>query len=313
MTGRTVAWRMLAVLLALSGLAGCRSDPAEQKAAPSAEQAATAFNLAILGDATRIDLLTAIATAHEATVQISGLRKVAEIRREAALMRFLSSADDNIATQAALAWEADLLLLAVDATQGPLPVHREHALLSRQMAVPTVVIAFTKSHAVDDPELLELEELEMRELLNKYGLPGDTAPCLFDHHATKTPARSRAAKGPMQIMDALGAIAKKRKAPDFVREEKLFKVGVYALVPQEAFTRDVATAVKTGPARALVGNESVAADVAAPREIAPGENGEIDIVFARPLRVAEGQRFLLLNKDHVSAAGFFFPKNGGSR
>jgi translation elongation factor EF-Tu-like GTPase len=228
-------------------------------------------------------------------------------------LRFLSSEDDSIATQAALAWDADLILLAVDATQGPLPVHREHALVSRQMAVPTVVIAFTKSHAVDDPELLELEELEMRELLNKYALPGDTAPCVFDHQATKTPAGSRASKGPIQIVTALAAIAKKRSAPAGGREERRFKASIYSLVPHEAFSRDVALAVKTGPTTALLGNESVSAVVTAPYEIAPGENGEIEIVFERSMRVADGQRFLLLNKQHVSAAGFFLAKDAASR
>jgi hypothetical protein len=289
MTRGTLVLCTFAVLLSLSWLAGCRNDPPEQKAAPSAEQPDAAYNVAILGDATRIHLLANIAAAHDATVKTIGPRKVAELRQGAGFCRFQSSGEDSISTQAALAWEADLTLLAVDATQGPLPIHREHVLVSRQMAVPTVVIAFTKSRAIDDPELLEMEELEMRELLSKYALPGDRAPCVFDHQATKTPAGSKASKGPTQIVDSLGAIAKKRIPSKGDREDKRFKASIYSLPPQEAFTRDVATAVKTGPTTALVGDESVAAEVIAPREIAPGENGEIEIAFARSIELFQRQ------------------------
>jgi translation elongation factor EF-Tu-like GTPase len=228
-------------------------------------------------------------------------------------LRFLSSEEDGISVQAALAWDADVILLAVDATQGPLAVHREHVLVSRQMAAPVVVIAFTKSRSIDDPKLLELEELEMRELLNSYALPGDTGPCVFDHQATKIPAGSKASKGPLQIVASLGAIAKKRNAPDKTREEKRFKASIYSLTAQEAFSRDVALPVKTGPTTALVGSESVAAEITVAREIAPGGNGEVEILFERPIRVGDGQRFLLMNRQHVSAAGFFLAKDAGSR
>lgn len=305
MTVCTVASRTLAISLLLSWVAGCQDNPVKQKVASPAVLPAATYNVAILGDSTRIDLLTTIAAAHATPVNTDGSRTTADLGRETAKLRFLSSREDTVATQAALAWEADLVLLAVDARQGPLPIHREHVLVTRQMAVPALVVAFTNSGAIDDPELLELEELEMRELLNTYALPGDTAPCIFDHQAARTTAGSKAPKGPFQIVQSLEAIAKKRRPPESVREGTRFRASVYALVPQEAYTRDVAIAVKTGPATTLVGNESVAAEVIASREIAPGSNGEIDIIFARPMRVGAGQRFLLLNKQHVAATGFF--------
>jgi translation elongation factor EF-Tu-like GTPase len=309
MTARAVCLRIIAVLLSLSWLLGCSNEPAKQNVALPAENPGAACHVAILGDVTRNDLLRNLANAHGVTVKASGVRKVAE----AGSLRFLSSDEDSISVQAALAWDADLILLAVDATQGPLPVHREHVLVSRQMAAPVVVIAFTKSRSIDDPGLLELEELEMRELLNTYALPGDTAPCVFDHQATKIPAGSKASKGPLQIVASLGAIAKKRYAPDKTREEKRFKASIYSLTAQEAFMRDVALPVKSGPATALVGSESVAAEITAAREIAPGENGEVEILFERPIRVGDGQRFLLMNRQHVSAAGFFLAKDAASR
>src|SRR5205814_7738490 len=64
----------------------------------------------------------------------------------------------------------------VAATDGPMPQTREHILLARQVGVPSIVVALNKVDAVDDPELLELVELEVRELLSAYAFPGDDIP-----------------------------------------------------------------------------------------------------------------------------------------
>src|SRR5256886_3922033 len=67
-------------------------------------------------------------------------------------------------------------ILVVAATDGPMPQTREHVLLARQVGVPCIVVALNKCDAVDDPELLDLVELEVRELLKGYGFPGDEVP-----------------------------------------------------------------------------------------------------------------------------------------
>src|ERR687892_1390627 len=67
-------------------------------------------------------------------------------------------------------------ILVVAATDGPMPQTREHVLLARQVNVPYLVVWLNKVDAVDDPELLELVELEVRELLSSYGFPGDEIP-----------------------------------------------------------------------------------------------------------------------------------------
>src|SRR5438034_2162060 len=67
-------------------------------------------------------------------------------------------------------------ILVVAATDGPMPQTREHILLARQVGVPYVVVALNKVDMVEDAELLELVELEVRELLTKYQFPGDDIP-----------------------------------------------------------------------------------------------------------------------------------------
>lgn len=79
----------------------------------------------------------------------------------------------NMITGAA---QVDGAVLVVSAEDGPMPQTREHVLLARQVGVPHVVVALNKADLVDDPELLELVELEVRELLNDYGYPGDDVP-----------------------------------------------------------------------------------------------------------------------------------------
>ena len=70
----------------------------------------------------------------------------------------------------------DGAILVVAATDGPMPQTREHILLARQVGVPAMVVFMNKVDAVDDPELLDLVELEVRELLTSYGFPGDEIP-----------------------------------------------------------------------------------------------------------------------------------------
>jgi elongation factor Tu len=79
----------------------------------------------------------------------------------------------NMITGAA---QMDGAILVVAATDGPMPQTREHVLLARQVGVPSIVVALNKTDMVDDEEILELVELEVRELLNEYEFPGDETP-----------------------------------------------------------------------------------------------------------------------------------------
>ena len=81
----------------------------------------------------------------------------------------------NMITGAA---QMDGAILVVSAADGPMPQTREHILLARQVGVPYIVVFMNKTDQVDDPELLELVEMEIRELLNEYDFPGDDTPII---------------------------------------------------------------------------------------------------------------------------------------
>src|SRR5204863_6775177 len=74
--------------------------------------------------------------------------------------------------------QMDGAILVVAATDGPMPQTREHILLARQVGVPSMVVFMNKVDMVDDPELIELVDMEIRELLSSYEFPGDDIPIM---------------------------------------------------------------------------------------------------------------------------------------
>jgi elongation factor Tu len=108
----------------------------------------------------------------------------------------------NMITGAA---QMDGAILVVSAADGPMPQTREHILLARQVNVPALVVFLNKCDLVDDPELLELVEMEIRDLLNKYDFPGDTIPIIRGQAkaALDNPADPGASKCISDLMDAL--------------------------------------------------------------------------------------------------------------
>ena len=111
----------------------------------------------------------------------------------------------NMITGAA---QMDGAILVVSAPDGPMPQTREHILLARQVEVPALVVALNKVDAMDDEELLELVELEVRELLNEYDFPGDDIPivrvsALNALEAEDTSRESEWGKGIWELMDAV--------------------------------------------------------------------------------------------------------------
>ena len=107
----------------------------------------------------------------------------------------------NMITGAA---QMDGAILVVSAADGPMPQTREHVLLARQVNVPSVVVFMNKTDQVDDPELLELVEMELRDLLNEYEFPGDDTPIVKGSalNALSNPGDDAANKCIVELMDA---------------------------------------------------------------------------------------------------------------
>src|SRR3989475_4557495 len=108
----------------------------------------------------------------------------------------------NMITGAA---QIDGAILVVAATDGPMPQTREHILLARQVGVPSIVVALNKVDAVDDPELLELVELEVRELLSAYEFPGDDIPVVKVSALKALEGDEQWEKAVIELMDAVDA------------------------------------------------------------------------------------------------------------
>src|SRR4029077_10649958 len=106
----------------------------------------------------------------------------------------------NMITGAA---QMDGAILVVSATDGPMPQTREHVLLARQVNVPYLVVALNKVDAVDDPELLDLVELEVRELLSSYGFKGDDVPVVRVSALKALQGDAEGVAGVVKLMEAL--------------------------------------------------------------------------------------------------------------
>jgi elongation factor Tu len=108
----------------------------------------------------------------------------------------------NMITGAA---QMDGAILVVSAADGPMPQTREHILLARQVGVPAVVVFLNKVDLVDDPELLDLVEMEIRDLLNKYQFPGDTTPVIRGSATAALEGKPEGEKAIQALMDGIDA------------------------------------------------------------------------------------------------------------
>ena len=108
----------------------------------------------------------------------------------------------NMITGAA---QMDGAILVVDAAEGPMPQTKEHVLLARQVGVPAIVVYLNKVDLVDDPELLDLVELEVRDLLTKYEFPGDKTPVVRGSSKKALAGEPEGEKSIQELMEAIDA------------------------------------------------------------------------------------------------------------
>jgi elongation factor Tu len=159
----------------------------------------------------------------------------------------------NMITGAA---QMDGAILVVSAADGPMPQTREHVLLARQVNVPALVVFLNKVDLVDDPELLELVELEIRELLTKYGFPGDDIPIIRGNSlaAYNNPSDPAANKCIGELMDAIDANipepAREVDKPFLMAVEDVFSIEGRGTVATGRIERGM---VKVGEEVAVIG------------------------------------------------------------
>ena len=102
--------------------------------------------------------------------------------------------------------QMDGAILVVSAADGPMPQTREHILLARQVGVPAIVVFLNKVDLVDAKELLDLVEMEIRDLLTKYGFPGEKTPIIRAFATAALAGKPEGEKAIEDLIDALGQL-----------------------------------------------------------------------------------------------------------
>ena len=147
----------------------------------------------------------------------------------------------NMITGAA---QMDGAILVVTATDGPMPQTREHILLARQVGVPYIVVFLNKCDMVDDPELIDLVEMEVRELLDEYGFDGDNAPVIRGSALKALEGDPEAQKAIDELMDAcdtyIPSPAREMDKPFLMSVEDVFTISGRGTVATGRVERGVA-------------------------------------------------------------------------
>ena len=210
----------------------------------------------------------------------------------------------NMITGAA---QMDGAILVVSAADGPMPQTREHILLARQVGVPYIVVYMNKVDMVDDPELLELVELEVRELLSKYQFPGDKTPIIKGSALKALQSESKDINAPeyksiLELMDALDSYIPQPKRdidkPYLMPIEDVFSIAGRGTVVTGRIERGV---VKVGDEIEIVGikptQKTVVTGVEMFRKLLDsGEAGDNVGVLLRGVKKEEVERGMVLAK-----------------
>jgi elongation factor Tu len=210
----------------------------------------------------------------------------------------------NMITGAA---QMDGAILVVSAADGPMPQTREHILLARQVGVPYIVVYMNKVDMVDDPELIELVELEIRELLSKYQFPGDKTPIIKGSALKALQSESKDINAPeyksiMELMDAIDSYIPQPKRdidkPYLMPLEDVFSIAGRGTVVTGRIERGI---VKVGDEIEIVGikptQKTVVTGVEMFRKLLDqGEAGDNVGVLLRGIKKEEVERGMVLAK-----------------
>jgi elongation factor Tu len=203
--------------------------------------------------------------------------------------------------------QMDGAILVVSAADGPMPQTREHILLARQVGVPYIVVYMNKVDMVDDPELLELVELEVRELLSKYQFPGDKTPIVKGSALKALQSESKDVNAPeyksiFELMDAIDSYIPEPKRdidkPYLMPIEDVFSIAGRGTVVTGRIERGI---VKVGDEIEIVGikptQKTVVTGVEMFRKLLDqGQAGDNVGVLLRGVKKEEVERGMVLAK-----------------
>jgi translation elongation factor EF-Tu-like GTPase len=197
-------------------------------------------------------------------------------------------------------------VVVVDATQGPLPITREHILIARQAGVPSLSMMFVYMARLngrpDATELIRLEEREVRELMNVYGMGGYNNAMVFHDVAIKaTPTLNSNGVGLRTAFEKIYAVPTRKTYNVRYYSGKILSTYVYLLTPQEA--KSVVPLKQNSAIDIWVNGQSVRGHVRSKQGLMPGSDGELVIELAKSVSAAEGSRFLIEKDGKIVAAG----------
>ena len=229
----------------------------------------------------------------------------------------------NMITGAA---QMDGAILVVDAAEGPMPQTREHILLARQVGVPAIVVFMNKVDLVDDPELLDLVEMEIRDLLNKYGFPGEKTPIIRGSSKLALAGDPKSEEAIQQLLDAIDEFV-----PEPVREvDKPFLMSIEDVFNIEGRGTVVTGRVERGELKRMeeveiVGlrptRKTVATDIEMFRKILDSAKAGYNVgVLLRGIKKEEVERGMVLAKPgtitphtHFKSEVYVLSKEEGGR
>ncbi|MBB6560085.1 translation elongation factor EF-Tu-like GTPase [Acidovorax soli] len=247
-----------------------------------------AHDIVLLGDESRTRLLASCKMCQGQMVTV-------------ATPRSRASAQDV----ASSAHKARHAVIVIDASVGPLPVAREHILIARQAGVPSLSLMFTNMNRLegmqDAGELLELEELEVRELLDKYEMGGDKAMVFHDASIRSIKRLHTNGVGMEAMLRAVQALPERKVHSLEPFSGTRFLAHLYLLTPQESkFTAPLSNASSIG---LWINGQSLRARVRTKQAVQPGSVRELEFETDKPIVAPIGSRLLLEQSGNIVGAG----------
>lgn len=206
---------------------------------------------------------------------------------------------------AGLSMHAKHGVIVIDATQGPLPIVREHIQIARQAGVPSLSIMFVNMAGLegmgDAGELVELVEMEVRSVMSSYDMKGHAAMVFHDSGIRAIPRLQTRGLGLARALDVVSRVPPRQVFPVARATGKRVASYLYLLSPQEAPGAEPVG--RNAKVKIWVDGQVASGVVTSARTLRPGDNGELDIQFATAITATEGSRFLVEREDRIVAMG----------